>query len=195
MAYPAKKHGDICTYAEYLTWPEDVRCEIIDGVIYNMTPGPSMAHQSIQGSIFGQLYTLLKSFKCKVYGPPTDVALGPPNAPDEMIKDVLQPDVFVVCNKDQIHKQACFGPPEFIVEITSPATKERDRTYKTNRYEKFGVKEYWIVDPDEKTVAIRRLTDDGLYDPVEVCDAKGMIPIKALSNIKIDFDAVFAEIW
>ena len=85
------------TYAEYLTWDDDERWELIDGIPYNMTPAPRRVHQKIAGEIFLQIADFLKGKPCEVYIAPLDVRLPLADEPDGEITTVVQPDIVVVC--------------------------------------------------------------------------------------------------
>ncbi len=131
------------TYKDYLTWPEDERWEIIDGVAYNMSPAPKVKHQRIVGNLFNSLKHSVDK-QCPVFSAPTDVVF------DEF--NVVQPDVFVVCDRGKITEDNIQGAPDLIIEVVSPATEVKDRREKKDLYERFGVKEYIIVFPDREYV-------------------------------------------
>ena len=136
-----------CTYKDYLSWGEDVRCELIDGIPYMMA-GVSLWHQDLLMAIFKQLYDFLEGKTCKVIIAPFDVRLFPEE--NKMDKTVVQPDIMVVCDPKKLEDgKACKGAPDFIIEILSPSAKGRDLIDKKELYEKAGVKEYWIIDTDK----------------------------------------------
>ncbi|WAM31773.1 Uma2 family endonuclease [Caldicellulosiruptor naganoensis] len=85
---------------------------------------------------------------------PVDVRLAPEGSEERNIKNVVQPDVFVVCDKSKIDQKGIIGAPEFVVEVASPNTSARDYLIKLKLYERYGTKEYWIVNPQEKSVAV-----------------------------------------
>lgn len=130
------------TYKDYLTWPDDERREIIEGVAYNMSPAPEVKHQRLVSRFDYEVTLKLK--ECLHFIAPTDVVF------DEF--NVIQPDVFVVCNRDRITENNIQGAPDLIVEVVSPATELKDRREKKALYEKAGVKEYIIVFPDREYV-------------------------------------------
>jgi Uma2 family endonuclease len=142
MLLPAKKIERKYTYQDYLSWNNDERYEIIDGVVYDMSPAPTTKHQRISGLLFARLLaTIEKNSKCRVFMSPTDVILSE--------DDVVQPDIFVVCDEKKITDKNISGSPDLIFEILSPSTAIKDITIKKITYEKFGVKEYVIVHPSE----------------------------------------------
>jgi Uma2 family endonuclease len=129
-------------YKDYKIIPDDIRCELIDGVIYMMASADEM-HQWISGELFSQLKNQLQGKKCTPYSE-FDVRLF--YTQDESDVTVVRPDIIVVCDEIKvIGKKYCEGPPNFIIEIMSDSSKKRDFENKKLEYEKAGVKEYWIA--------------------------------------------------
>lgn len=153
------------TYADYLTWEWDQLAELIHGKIYKMSPAPSSDHQGISGNLFAPLWNYFKGNKCKVYSAPFDVRLpGPSKKKDDgHIVTVVQPDVCVICDLSKIDKRGCLGAPDWIIEILSKYTSAKDLNIKFDVYEEAGVKEYWVVHPEEQTVLIYTLDKHGRY--------------------------------
>ena len=150
----AIQQGMYYTYADYLAWPDDIRYELIDGTPYLMA-SPSETHQAILFELAGQFWNFLKGKPCRAFTAPFDVRLNPKNGDDI----VVQPDLLVVCDVSKLDGKACAGAPDLIVEILSPSTALMDRFVKFNRYLYAGVREYWIVDPETRTVAAHFLKD------------------------------------
>ncbi len=138
------------TYADYITWTDEERWEIIDGVAYNMSPAPKVKHQRIVSRLDFEFSTKLKD--CLHFIAPTDIVLDDFN--------VVQPDVFVVCDKNKITEDNIKGSPDLIIEVTSPSTELKDKREKKNLYEKFGVKEYIILSPEGEYTERYCLRDD-----------------------------------
>jgi len=149
------------TYQDYLLLPDDgKRYEIIEGELY-MTPAPATRHQIIIGRLVHLLLSYLETHPAgTVLTAPCDVVLSD--------TDIVQPDLLYVRKdgKAQITKQNVQGPPDLVVEILSPGTAARDRDLKRKRYERFGVLEYWLVDPDQNTLEILALKE---RQYVQVC--------------------------
>ena len=122
-------------------------CEILDGKIVNMSPSPSPNHNSVTGNIFWIFRTYLKGKRCSVFGENVDVYF------DEQNKEI-KPDVKIVCNPEKINFKGIRGAPDLIVEVLSPSTAKYDRGYKMTLYAKYGVKEYWIVSPQERFIEV-----------------------------------------
>jgi Uma2 family endonuclease len=174
------------TYADYLTWPDDVRYELIEGVPYMMSPGPSRGHQDISVSIVYQLYDFLIGKQCKVYAAPLDVRL---NA-DEEDDTVVQPDVLVVCDEEKLDDKGVKGAPDMIVEVLSPSSENYDALVKLNLYRKYGVKEYWIVNPASKVLTVH-LLNNGQYITTAYCE-DDVVPVAVLEGCEIDLSKVFS---
>ena len=142
------------TYESYLKTPDDERYELLDGELLVMEPAPLTAHQYV----LGNLYYAMRLFSDErnlgeVYISPTDVVLSD--------TDVVQPDLLFV-SYERAHivtRENIQGAPDLIVEILSPSTAERDRTLKLDLYARHGVKEYWLVDPNTKTVMVLLLSE------------------------------------
>lgn len=150
------------TYEDYLLFPNDgKRHEIIDGDHF-ITPAPNTKHQRVSGYLFNALANFLKGRKSgEAFAAPYDVILS-----DE---DIVEPDLLFVsaARAAIITEQDIQGPPDLVVEILSNSTRKTDEVVKRKLYERYGVREYWIVDPELKTVKIYRLTDQGYVRAAE----------------------------
>lgn len=144
LKYLAKQQGEF-TIEDYYALPEDVRAELIDGVIYDMG-APYTTHQEIAFEVARQLANQIraKGGKCKVFISPIDVQL------DCDDKTMVQPDVLILCDLDKQKKRVIYGAPDFVLEVLSPSTRKKDLTIKHRKYLNAGVREYWIIDPVEK---------------------------------------------
>ncbi len=134
------------TYQDYLNFPDDFQCEIINGQVYGMTPSPTPRRQHVSVEISRLIGNHLKEqvHTCQVFVAPLDVVI----AEDQ----VVQPDVFIVCDRQRIERTHVSGAPEVVFEIASPATSLKDRREKMELYERSGVAEYFIVDPDAEFI-------------------------------------------
>ncbi|MBF0492200.1 MAG: Uma2 family endonuclease [Deltaproteobacteria bacterium] len=136
------------SYEDYLLMPEDKRYELIDGDLL-MTPSPSWKHQTAISRLFEKINKFVRSKKMgEVRFAPLDVFLSP--------EDVVQPDLLFL-SKDrlkQVTERNIQGAPDLVVEVLSPGTEQRDRLVKRKLYSRFGVKEYWIVDPERKNIEV-----------------------------------------
>ena len=174
----------VYTYGDYLQWDEG-RCELIDGVVYDMTPAPSRTHQRILTELLTRIRIQLgRRERCEVYAAPFDVRLPDTDEADDRIRTVVQPDIAVICDPSKLDDRGCLGAPDWIIEIVSPSTASQDYIRKLALYEKHGVREYWIVHPIDKIVTVYRITDGsgygrpGIYsveDRVEAGVAEGLV--------------------
>src|SRR3990172_4041775 len=124
----AVKKQDKFTYADYLTWDDSERWEIINGVAYNMSPAPNTNHQSISLEVSAQIRNfLMESDKpCMAFHAPFDVRFPEGVLDNNKIIDVVQPDIVVICDTSKIDENGCQGAPDFIIEILSPGTVNKD---------------------------------------------------------------------
>ena len=182
----AQRDDQLHTYAEYLTWPDDCRYELIDGVAYLMAPpAPTLDHQDFAGEIYFQLRQALEGKPCRVFIAPVDVRLPKPNEADELINTVVQPDVLVVCDSDKLdRKRGVRGAPDFAVEVLSPSTASHDHVRKRQVYERAGVREYWLVHPTDRIVTIYRL-ENGEYGKPNVLELAEETPVGVLPGVAI----------
>ena len=173
------------TYADYVLWDDDVRRELIDGVPYLMA-APSWRHQEILTNLVLQFGNFLKGKSCKVFLP-IDVRL---NA-DTLDDTVVQPDLIIICDQSILTDINCKGVPDMVVEILSPSTARYDKTLKFNIYLKAGIREYWIIDPKEKTLAVH-LLKDGNYITHPYTKEEN-VPVHVLEGCLINLPEVFEE--
>ncbi|MEI6214826.1 MAG: Uma2 family endonuclease [Desulfuromonadales bacterium] len=194
MAYPQAHYGDKFSYADYLTWPDNERWEIIDGVPYAMSPAPGSKHQQIQAGLIAQLYVQLKGRQCQVYGAPFDVRLCEnKDQQDDEVESVVQPDVVVVCDRNKVDERGCNGAPDVVLEILSPTTSKYDLSDKRYLYERHGVEELWFIHPIDKTAMIFYLQKNGRYESPVVYGSDATVSLKSVSEVKIDLGSVFDE--
>jgi len=174
------------TYADYCSWDDGKRWELIEGTPYAMS-APTPLHQRISKGLFRQIDAFLSGKPCEPFYAPIDVRL---NA-DETDDTVVQPDIIVVCDPSIIDDNSCKGSPDLIIEILSPSSAKHDRIVKFQQYLKAGVREYWIVDPVEKAVQVCVLEGDRYY--IEMFSDDGLVPAHALPGLEISLPDVFAE--
>jgi Uma2 family endonuclease len=154
------------TIADWAGW--EGRWELIQGVPYDMTPAPGVAHQRVSMQLGAALFTALEAAKgkaggggCEVFSAPIDLYL-----PGE--QSVYQPDLVIVCDPAKITERGIEGVPDLVVEILSPSTAFRDLNQKRQRYEAAGVPEYLIVNPDEQAALLLRLLNGRYEDAASV---------------------------
>ena len=160
------------TYREYKNIPDDIRCELINGIIYLMS-SPDEEHQWISQELSFQLQSQLRGTKCTLYSE-FDVRLF--YQEDESDVTTVRPDIIVVCDETKVfRKKNCEGAPDFVIEILSESSTRRDFEYKKSEYEKAGVKEYWIIC---KGTVHKFLLDNNEY-------AEYSLPLKEFSRLEI----------
>jgi Uma2 family endonuclease len=174
------------TYADILEWDEDVRAEIIDGELYMMSP-PVRFHQGILMELILQFGNFLRGKPCKVYPAPFGVRLFPQD--DQSDDTYVEPDIVVVCDSSKLDDRGCNGAPDLVIEILSPTTARYDRVVKFQKYLEAGVREYWMVAPEEKTVQVYILSNDQYV--TKTYDETSDVPVTVLPGCIIALPLVF----
>jgi Uma2 family endonuclease len=148
------------TYADYLKWNFKERLELFRGKIFKMSPAPSRYHQEVSGNLHGLLWNSFSKNICNLYAAPFDVRLVKAKSQDEKVVTVVQPDMCIICDENKLDDRGCNGAPDLVIEILSPGNSKKEMGIKFDLYEENEVKEYWIVDPTEKTVFIYSLQNN-----------------------------------
>ena len=172
------------TEEDYYNLPEDVRAELIDGVLIYNQAAPSRIHQTILSELHTliNIYIKSKGGSCRVYPAPFAVKLRADR------NTIVEPDISVICDRSKLTDRGCTGAPDWIIEIVSPTTSSQDYVRKLNLYADAGVREYWIVDPNKKTVFVYYLERENFKVETHTFHE----PIKV--NIYNDFSVNFAEL-
>ncbi|MEI7725889.1 MAG: Uma2 family endonuclease [Bacteroidota bacterium] len=184
------------TYADYLTWMDDVRRELFDGFIKLMTPAPSRMHQKISTNLTRVFSNFLIHKDCEVYHAPSDVRFikDKKSKSDKQVYTVLQPDIFVVCDLSKLDDRGCLGAPDMIIEILSPKNSQRDTRDKFEIYQEHGVREYWIVSPNDETVNVFVLDEKGKFQFKGLFAGDDNIPVNIFNgDLKVDLTEVFTS--
>lgn len=182
------------TYADYLKWPDEERWELIEGYPYAMSPAPRRKHQAILGEVFRIFSDYFDDKPCKVYVAPFDVRLAEDYSDDHLIENVVQPDISIFCDKKKLDEKGAIGAPELTVEILSPSTSTKDIKTKLLLYQKYAVKEYWIVDPEQETIEILGLDQEGRYQPGKVYSNEETLTGSLFDGFSIDLEALFKKV-
>jgi len=178
--------GKKLTYADYASWDDDNRYELIDGVVHMMS-APTADHQRILIRLVRKLADFLDDKPCEVFAAPFDVCLFGKGDEDNT---VVQPDVLVICDdKKTANNKYCNGAPDLAIEILSPSTSRLDRIKKLNKYLQAGVREYWIVDPDDKNIIVNILDDEKYV--IYAYDDNDIISLHVLDGCKISLSDIF----
>lgn len=176
------------TYADFLDWDEGTRIEIIDGDSFVLDTPPTI-HQLVSGPLGAQLYSYLKGKTGEVFWGPLAVRLFEKEGDrPEDVRTVVLPDIIVICDPAKLDEHGCKGAPDLIIEILSPSTSRRDRLVKYDLYQRAGVREYWIVDPDTRTVQVYTL-EEGRYHAAQLFN--DTVPVGVLEGCAIGLKDVF----
>ncbi|MFL0194193.1 Uma2 family endonuclease [Clostridium sp. WILCCON 0269] len=177
------------TYVDYMNYPENERIELIEGKLYAMSPAPSRIHQELISELITIFNNYIKSNNgnCKVYPSPFDVFLTNGENLDNC-KNIVQPDISIICDRNKLNDKGCIGAPDMIIEIVSPYNPSNDYVRKLGLYEQFGVKEYWIVNPMEKTIVVYKLDDTMHYSAPKFYTFTDTIKVGIYDSLEIDFN-------
>lgn len=179
----AKNSGHKHTYAEYLTWPDDERWEIVDGEAYDMAPAPTPRHQGVVTRFAGILDRALSGGTCRAFVSPIDVVLSE--------HSVIQPDIVVVCDAAKVTEASIRGAPDVVIEVLSPSTALRDKREKLRLCERHGVPEYVVADPSTRTVERYALGEGGSYGRAQVLGPEDRLVLTSLDSLEIELQEVF----
>ena len=185
--------------SDNLAYQEEPWEELIDGEVVAMSPRPVFNHNHIAFNIAVMFQSYLRGKRCTVIPDGTDLYLTE--------KDRFVPDMMVVCDRDKIRRDGVHGAPDLVVEVLSPSTAKRDRTYKKDLYERCGVREYWIVDPTSRSIEVY-LRKDGVFVLDEVYsvypeallgkmteEERAAVPTKFKCSLYDDFEIALADVF
>lgn len=180
---PLAEKKIVFTYDDLLHWEDDrYRHELIEGEHF-MTPSPNTYHQEISMNLSWYLRTYVeKNNLGKLFAAPTDVVLSD--------IDVFVPDLFFICtaNLEYIDKNYVSVAPDLVIEILSPSTTHRDKETKFKRYAAYGVKEYWIVDPEKQTIDVFDLEEQGL---IQTFGKNEVLNTPVFKEINLELEKIF----
>jgi Uma2 family endonuclease len=184
---PIKKY---ISFEEFLEIDKnsDEYLEYIDGQIYYQA-SPSTIHQRISVNFTAEFRSYFKTKQCEIFHAPFDVKLK--NEKEENPNKVI-PDITVICDKSGLNDKNYIGIPSLIVEILSPSNQSNDLITKMNLYQRFGVKEYWIVNPKLNSIQIYALDEDGLYEQVGVYKNKDIAKSSAFPDLTVNLEEIFS---
>lgn len=169
------------TIDDIYSLPEGRRAELIDGQIYYMSP-PARKHQRIIGEIFAVIREYINTHNgpCEVDISPFAVFLDKDDA------NYVEPDISVICDPNKLTDKGCFGAPDWIIEIVSPSSRRMDYFTKLFKYRAAGVREYWIVDPDKKSIIVYDFQSEDIMDYTFSDSVKAGI----YDDLYVDFSAI-----
>ncbi len=179
------------TYADYLKWTFEERLEIIKGKIFPMS-APARIHQRISWKFTEAIVKFLEGKKCEAYAAPFDVRLTPlKRDKSNKVHTVVQPDLCVICDLDKLDDKGCVGAPDLIIEILSPGNSRKEMKEKYEVYEENGVKEYWLVEPQDKCVFVYVLNETGKYIGLQPVTDEDILTSTTFPDLQIDLSRVF----
>lgn len=174
------------TVEDYWSLPEDGRrYEILEGML-EVTPSPDFTHQNVSGNLFSALSRYLDAHPIgKLIAAPMDVILAP--------DIVVQPDLLFILRDriPDIVRDRIWGAPDLVIEILSPGTAMRDRVTKAQLYARYGVREYWIVDPVRQQV-LRHVRAAGAYAAGVAAEAGQDVTSDLFPGLQLPVDRVFS---
>jgi Uma2 family endonuclease len=181
-----QEQTNFITIEQYEYLPEDKRVEVFDGVPYDMA-SPSEIHQTLLTELLLVIGNYIKSKKgpCRLYPAPFDVKLN-----DDPLT-IVQPDLMIVCDKSKLDGKRVNGAPDFIIEIVSPNNSSHDYIRKLYYYKNAGVREYWIADPDRRTVTVNYFEGDILNMQLPF---NATIKVNIYDDLYIDFAEISAAL-
>lgn len=174
-----EKQSEIKTIEQYELLPGEIRAEVFNGVLYDMAVA-STFHQRLSMRLAAMIdaYIMGKNGECEVFTAPYDVVLSK----NPLV--IVQPDILVVFDKSKLDSKRCNGAPDFIIEITSPGTASRDYIQKAYYYQRYGVREYWIVDMDKKTVTVHYFEGGSFSSQYSF---QSSVKVNIYDSLEIDF--------
>lgn len=193
MNNPAPSGNEKYTFSDYLRWEGQERYELIDGEAY-LLAAPSFTHQEVSAELHRQLLNFLVGKNCRAIAAPFDVRLfeqaddGPEN-----VDTVIQPDISIICDRSRVDERGYRGVPDMIIEILSPSSTRHDKLVKFHLYQRAGLKEYWIVDPANRTVSVYQLDDTGRLVPQEEYGPASVAKVNVLEGCFIELGRVFPD--
>ena len=177
------------TYADYLTWEGPQRYELYDGEAFMMS-SPSVSHQALLMGLSLDFGNWLQGKPCRAFAAPLDVRLFP--KADKSDKTLVQPDLLVVCDESKLDKSSVNGPPDLIIEIVSPSNSSGELLRKFNYYLEAAVREYWVIDPEEKIASVH-VYENGRYISMTYKD-NDRIPVTVLQGLEISLESLWARL-
>jgi len=181
------------SYADYLTWMDDVRRELFDGVVVELTT-PWTKHTQVSVHLITIIGNYLVGKKIHAYHALFDVRLFQDEGKtrDDQIYTVVQPDLSIITDLSKLDDRGCLGAPDLIIEIVSLKNPKRDLKDKFEIYQEHGVREYWIVNPYDENVTVFILDENSKFQFVGMYAEDDKIPVNIFNgDLKIDLREVF----
>ncbi|MBS0419526.1 MAG: Uma2 family endonuclease [Proteobacteria bacterium] len=189
-----KRDSQQHTYSDYLMWSRTSGDELLDGTAYvKEPPSPTWSHQSIIVELSYQIRRALEGTHWRVCIAPLDVRLPKSDEPDDEVDTVVQPDVFITGDVGKVDSRGLRGAPDWLAEVLSPGTARYDRRRKIPVYERAGVPEVWLIDFNQRTAAIYRLSA-GHYGPPTIVGLQGKTQLTVVPEVTIHWEPIIAQV-
>lgn len=187
--YVTKQQGEY-TADDYRNLPEDVRAELIDGVLIFLE-APTFTHQELITELLFEIKMYIRENKgpCRVLPSPLDVQL------DCDDRTIVQPDIALICRDERITRKGIYGAPDFCVEVVSDSSRKRDYGIKMQKYMNAGVREYWIVDRKRKKIVCYWFEGEDAPE-ISMYTFKDKVPVRIYDGeLEIDFPGIQERLW
>jgi Uma2 family endonuclease len=178
------------SFADYLNWSFTERIELLKGLVFKMSPAPSTTHQRISWQLSGRLYNYFKNKDCQTFSAPFDVRLPKESDAENEIYTVVQPDLCVICDPNKIDERGCIGAPDLVIEILTPSNTTKEMKNKFEIYEEAGVREYWLVEPNDKVVLIYILVDN-IYQGLAPVTEEDLLKSTIFEGLEVPLKEIF----
>lgn len=182
------------TARDFISWTFEGLAELINGRIFKMTPAPFPPHQIVSANLFSKFYQYFDNKKCSAFHAPADVFLVKDGQDYKDTRNIVEPDIFVICDPHKITSKAIIGPPDLIIEILSTWNARHDLKTKMALYEEYDVPEYWVADPENKTITIFELTEAKRYKPHKPCVMGDTISSVQFDGLSVKLKDVFKNL-
>lgn len=181
------------TYSDYLKWKFEERLELFRGRIFRLS-APNRRHQEVSRALLVEVVNILKKSPCQAFSAPFDVRLPVKNRKkDTEVNTVVQPDLCIICDESKLDSRGCCGAPDLVVEILSPGNSKKEIRLKHELYEEAGVKEYWIINPEEENIVVFILNEEGKFSGLKMYAGGDTIECGAVPGLIINVTEIFTN--
>ena len=187
--YLTKRQGEY-TVDDYRKLPEDIRAELIDGVLIFLE-APTFTHQELITELLFEIKLFIRAKKgiCRVLPSPLDVQI------DCDDRTIVQPDIALICKEERITRKGIHGAPDFCIEIVSDSSRKRDYGIKMQKYMNAGVREYWIVDRKREKIVCYWFEGEDAPE-ISMYTFRDKVPVRIYDGqLEIDFPGIVQRLW
>ena len=187
--YFTKRQGEY-TVEDYRNLPEDIRAELIDGVLIFLE-APTFTHQELVTELLLEFGFYIRKNKgpCRVLPSPLDVQI------DCYDRTIVQPDIALICKEERITRKGIYGAPDFCIEIVSDSSRKRDYGIKMQKYMNAGVREYWIVDQKREKIVCYWFEGENAPE-ISMYTFRDKVPVRIYDGqLEINFPEIMERLW